>query len=88
MHCVPGLTMTGPCVLLPGPGLAGYSGPTIRLQESTVLLSPGPLVSDVWWSRDVMTRTLYWRLTGFVSAPAPVSEVTTAMARVSALATL
>ena len=47
MHCVPGLTMTGPCVLLPGPGLAGYSGPTIRLQESTVLLSPGPLVSDV-----------------------------------------
>ena len=88
VHCAPDLTMTGPCVLLPGPGLAGDPDPTIRLQESTVLLSPGPRVSDVWWSRDVMTRTLYWRLTGFVSAPAPVSEVTTAMARVSALATL
>ena len=48
MHCVPDLTMTGPCVLLPGPGLAGDPGPTIRLQESTVLLSPGPRVSDVW----------------------------------------
>ena len=47
VHCAPDLTMTGPCVLLPGPGLAGDPGPTIRLQVSTVLLSPGPRVSDV-----------------------------------------
>ena len=77
--------MTGPWVWPPGPG------PAIRVQERAVVLPPlppGPMVSDVTWSRDVMTRTLGWRLTGFVSAPAPLSEVSPAMARVSALATL